>query len=335
MSKSSQWLMVVFLVLFTVPLTSAIPEDNATIQRAFVLYEGSNGDPYTIFYPFEVKRPGEISILIKTWALDPNPGNKDFEPLTLVLVDSRAFKPLKPEEWRKWVHEFNKFNPLEWIAGNEIRSFVKGIRGIFGHKEKPPAYYHGGIYAGRVETSESLKHAVDMPELGITSGQYVAILRNKGPFKAEGDIFISYPGDEWELDPKVEEKIKMKPDLVIKNITLNAEARVIIQVANRGKGVLNLAKWQAKGPEAVTLILKVDGQDWGGVTLPLLDPEKALHKPGGIVTYVSNLKLNGPARVTAHIDSSDKVMEELEHNNRMTADLDPNAKQRYKRSAGP
>lgn len=61
----------------------------------------------------------------------------------------------------------------------------------------------------------------------------------------------------------------------------------------------------------------------GGDTLPVIDPEKSLQRSGGKVAYTSGLKLQEPARITASIDDSGKIMEENERNNRMTVTLDP------------
>lgn len=196
MLKWQSWLLAFFLTFFLFPGAQASGPEDAVIQKAFTLYDGSKGNPYTMFYPFELNRPGQISILVRTWDLDPDPKNQNFEPLQLILVDGRAFKEMNPEEWHQWIQKANKYNPVEWLAGDQIRGFVKGMKTLLGKKEKPPAYYHGGIALGREGTSESFKHAVDMPELAATAGRYVAIFRNMAPFNAEGAIMIRYPGDE-------------------------------------------------------------------------------------------------------------------------------------------
>ncbi len=171
-----------------------------------------------------------------------------------------------------------------------------------------------------------------MPELAATAGRYVAIFRNMAPFKAEGAIMIRYPGDDWELDPEVEKRTEVKSDLVVENIRLNSEGNVVVHLANQGKGTVNPAKWHAQGPEAVTLVLYINGKNWDGATLPVIDPERSLRRSGGKVAYTSSLKLQEPARITASIDESGKVMEENERNNKKTVTLDPaDAGKRYKR----
>lgn len=303
----------------------------ASIHKQFVLHNGSKGEPFTLLYPIELTRPGEIVVYARTSELDPEPKNDRFEPLRVILVDARAFKEMKPEEWRQWVIKANKFNPLEWVAGDEIRSFVKGVKHLFGKKEKPPAYFHGQIACGREEQGESIKHGVDDPELNTTGGRYVVILRNVADLKAKGTILIRYPGEVSELDPEVEKGFKVKPDLVVEKLSLNTRGQVVAQVANQGKGELRPIKWQLKGLEAVTFTLEVADRKYGA-TLPLFDPGMALRQPGGTVTYLFEKPiLDEPTRVTALIDGNDKVVEENERNNRLTALLTPGDGTRHKR----
>lgn len=55
----------------------------------------------------------------------------------------------------------------------------------------------------------------------------------------------------------------MKPDLIVENIRLNSEGNVVVNLSNQGKGMVNPAKWHAKGPEVVTLVLYINGKSWG------------------------------------------------------------------------
>lgn len=315
----------------TVGSARASERTDASLHKHFVLHKGSKGEPFTLLYPIELTRPGEIVVYAKASELDPEPRNENYEPLRVILVDARAFKEIKPEEWRQWVIKANKFNPLEWVAGDEIRSFVKGVKHIFGKKEKPPRYFHGQIACGREDQGESIKHGVDDPELQTTGGRYVVILRNIADLKATGSILIRYPGEVSELDPEVEEGFKVKPDLAVDQLTLNTRGQVLVQVTNQGKGELRPVKWQLKGAEAVTLSLEV-GSNKFAVTLPTLDPEMALRQPGGTVNYLfERPTLEEPTRVTALIDGTNKVVEENERNNRLSALLTPKDGTRHKR----
>ncbi|MCE5276069.1 MAG: hypothetical protein ABFD70_06020 [Syntrophaceae bacterium] len=323
-------LMVLMLVCLPAGVAGASEENDADIQKYFVLHDGSKGEPYTLFYPVELTGPGEIGVYAKVWDLDPDPKNRNYEPLRIILVDSRAFKEMKPSQWKQWVIKANKFNAVEWVAGDEIRSFVKGMSHLFGKKDKPPKYFHGQIACGREGKGESIKHAVDAPELKITGGRYVVILRNVADLKATGSLLIRYPGELSELDPEVEKNFEAKPDLVVEKLSVNTRGQVAVQVANRGKGALRPIKWQLTGPEAVTLTLEAGGRNYG-VTLSALDPKMELRKPGAAVTYLfENLILKEPTRVTAVIDAADKAVEENERNNRLSRELTP-GQARYKR----
>lgn len=321
------------LLFFSTSVGSARASErtDASLHKHFVLHKGSKGEPFTLLYPVELTRPGEIVVYAKASELDPEPRNDNYEPLRVILVDARAFKEIKPEEWRQWVIKANKFNPLEWVAGDEIRSFVKGVKHIFGKKEKPPRYFHGQIACGREDQGESIKHGVDDPELQTTGGRYVVILRNIADLRATGSILIRYPGEVSELDPEVEEAFKVKPDLAVEKLTLNTRGQVLVQVTNQGKGELRPIKWQLKGAEAVTLSLEV-GSNKLAVPLSTLDPEMALRPPGGTVSYsFERPTLEEPTRVTALIDGNGQVAEENERNNRLSTLLTPGDGTRHKR----
>ncbi len=314
---------IMVFVLLCIPTGSAwaVDNDDAIIQKVFTLYQGDKGDPYTLMYPLELTGPGEIRVYARVDRLDPKPKSSNFQPLRLIIVDSRAFKDIKPGEWQQWCNKVNKFNPLDKIAGDEIRAFVRGMKSLFGKKEKPPAYFHGQIACGSEGTGESIKYAVDMPELQKTGGQYVIIFRNMADFRADGRILITYPGKHWELDKEAEQQAEVHPDLMVEGLTLNQNKQVVVNVANRGKGAVNYVKWHDKGPEAVTLLVKADNRNYG-VTLPLLDPDFKLRPSGGTVSYVfDKVTIAKATQVSATIDAGDKVIEENEQNNSLTSTL--------------
>jgi len=107
-------------------------ESPAIINKYFDLYPAKKNDPYTLYYPIEIDRPGEVVVSVKVKKLTPDPTNNRYEPLRVVLVDSRAFKNIKPAQWKRWLNKANKFNPAEYIAGDQIRRWVKGIKRLFG-----------------------------------------------------------------------------------------------------------------------------------------------------------------------------------------------------------
>jgi hypothetical protein len=320
--------LIMLVVLMCIPAgsTLAAVQENAVIQKYFTLYKSQQGDPYTLLYPIELTRPGEITVDVNVTGLDPKPGNENYEPLRIVLVDARAFKNIQPSQWQQWINKANKFNPLEYIAGDKIRKWVRGVKRLFGKKEKKPSYYHGQMKCGkdRKGYTESIRHAVDQPELNKSGGRYVIIFRNIAPLKATGTIFISYPGQTSELDLEAEKLFECYPDLTVTNVSLNASKQLSVKVANRaGCGGVHIARWNQKGPDAITLLANVDGRNYG-VTLPGADPAGKLRRPRSSMTYVfDKVKITKSAKVTVTVDASRKVMEANEANNAKTVQLGP------------
>ncbi|MBN1140724.1 MAG: hypothetical protein JXB25_02835 [Deltaproteobacteria bacterium] len=315
--------LLLLLTLFLAPgwAIARDADQRAMVHKPITLYGGSKGDPYTLYLPLELTRPGEISVYLRVDDLDPDPKNQNFEPLRVVVVDGRAFKKMAPSQWKKFCVEANKYNPVEWLAGDEIRGFVKGVKHLFGKKEKPPAYFHGQIACGREGTGESIWHAVDAPELAKTEGRYVVILRNIAPFKASARILIRYPGESWDFDPAVTRSTQVHPDLAVEEAALNAGKQLEVTLANRGQGVLHEGFWHLKGERAVTLIAKVDGRSYGA-TLPAFDPERRLLKPGGTLVYTfDKLRLAKAGEVSVTVDASNQVFEERKDNNVLTRSL--------------
>lgn len=320
--------LIMIIALLCIPVGSAFSavQENAVLQKYFTLYKSQQGDPYTLMYPLEVTRPGEITVSVKVTQLDPQPNNQNYEPLRLVLVDARAFKNIQPSQWQQWINKANKFNPVDYIAGDKIRKWVRGVKKIFGKKEKKPSYYHGQMACGRDRDgyTDNIRHAVDQPELNKSGGRYVIIFRNISQFKATGTIFISYPGQTSELDIEAEKLFECYPDLVVQNVSLNASKQLSVKVANRaGCGGVHIARWNQKGVDAITLLANVDGRNYG-VTLPGADPAGKLRRPRSSMTYVfDKVKITKSTKVTVTVDASGKVMETNEANNAKTVQLGP------------
>jgi hypothetical protein len=319
-------LLVAFLAL---PLSAmADVREDAVIQKYFTLYKAEQNDPYTLYYPIELTRPGQITVSVKSTRLNPEPANKDYEPLRIILVDARAFKNIKPSEWKQWVQKANKFNPLEYIAGDEIRQWVKGMKRLFGKKDKKPGYLHGQMACGRARDgySDYIQHAVDSPELQKTEGRYVVIFRNISPFEANGVIFISYPGEVSELDAEAEKLFDGYPDLAVEDVSLNEAKQLTVKLSNRSKccGV-HIARWNQEGADALTLTAKVNGRNYD-MALSAIDPEGRLRRPGNSITYAfDQVKIVNSSTVTVTVDATGKVREENEANNAKTVQLGPPA----------
>ena len=319
---------IMVVALMSIPVGSALAavQENAVIQKYFTLFKSQQGDPFTLYYPLELTRPGEITVSVKSTQLDPEPGNKNYEPLRIILVDARAFKNIQPSQWQQWINKVNTFNPLEYIAGDEIRKWVKGIKRLFGKKEKKPSYYHGQMACGRDRDgyTDIIRHAVDQPELNKSGGHYVVIFRNISTFKAVGSIFISYPGETSELDVEAERLFECYPDLVMEDVSLNQSKQLSVKVANRARcGGVHIARWNQKGVDAITLMANVDGRNYG-VTLPSADKAEALRHPNSSFTYVfDKVKILKSTKVTVTVDATGKVMETNEANNAKTVQLGP------------
>jgi hypothetical protein len=224
--------------------------------------------------------------MVRVDDIDPDPVVSNLQPVRVIIVDSRAFKKMEPGQWKEFCTNVNKYNPVDWIAGDEIRAFVKGVKHLFGKKEKPPAYFHGQIACGREGTSESIRHAVDSSEIAKTQGRYVVIVRNMEPFRVGGGIMIGYPGTVWDFDPAVTRSAKVHPDLVVEDAAMNSAGVLEVKLANRGKGVLHKGYWHLEKDRAVTLSVKTGGRSYGA-TLKAFDPGMKLERSGGTATYDS------------------------------------------------
>jgi len=322
---SVSFLAAFLLCLCTASVVAAF-KSPAIINKYFNLYTAKKNNPYTLYYPINIDRPGEVVVSVKVKQLTPEPRNDKYEPLRVVLIDSRAFKNIQPAQWKRWLNKANKFNPAEYIAGDKIRRWVKGVKRLFGKKEKKPSYYHGQMKCGKVMEgrTEIIKHAIDAPELNKTGGKYVVVFRNLSTYKAEGSIFISYPGSKSELDLDAEKMFECYPDLTVEEVGLNNKKQLFAKIANRSRcGGVHIARWNQKGPEAITLLANVNGRNYG-VTLPSVDKNKNLMRPNSSITHVfDKVVISKSTKVTVTVDGSRKVMENDERNNSKTVQLGP------------
>jgi hypothetical protein len=298
---------------------------SARFHQKFRLLGGSAEDRFVLFFPIEITGPGMVRVYIDPTGMSQGTG----ERASVWLVDARMFGKLDVPTWKKWVIKINEYNALEWVAGDEIREFVKDVKKFFGKDDKP-AWYHGGQMLSK---TVPLEHAVDDSELRNTGGRYVAVLRNPSAREYYGSVLISYPGDRWDVDPDLEKAYERKPDLAVEKLSLDGQNRVVVIVANNGPGWLYQVRWSQQGAEAIQLALEVDGKTWGGATLAAIDPQKTLVLGGNRIAYATGLTLSQPARVTAVIDSNQVVAETDERNNRHSETLTPSSgdRQRTKR----
>ncbi len=305
-----------FLVLLLLSLTTTVAL--AGEAEEFTLYPGTPKDPYTLYFPIELTQPGQIKASAVILSSRPELGPRD--RLFFYLADYRAFGKVSPDGWKKWLNKANKYNPVEHLAGDELRGFVRGMKSmkdsLLGKKKKRkkmPKYFHrGAVYSSR---GRSLTHNVDAPELAATGGRYVLILKNASRAEVKKKLTLSYPGAK-AANPRAS-----LPDLVVKALWLNPEKKVVVLVKNEGAQGLTGDVYARKGKAAVSLMLKRNGQGWGGATLPGIDPGRHLMNPKACVVYTSNLTITQLTRVTATIDPARQLAERNRRNNSLTREL--------------
>lgn len=322
---------VVFVLLATFPISGFAMskeerQNTAMIGKVFTLHQApKKDDPFTIYYPIEVNRAGQIYISVTLNALIPQPQGNVRTPLHATLVDARAFN-ISEASWKKWTRKaikYTEYTPGGYVAVKileKVNKVVEKVAGLFGKKDAPPSWYHGSKYASinDYRSGLTLKHSVDSHELENTKGRYVLLFRNYSPrHRGSGKILISYPGNYSELDKTVEKEMKCHPDLVVTNVSLDGNKRLQVSVINK-QCVIHPARWKARGPEAITLIANVDGRNYGMV-LPAIDPNDYLRFHEQPITHVfTNVVINKSTNVTVTVDASDKLFEENEANNHQT-----------------
>ena len=105
------------------------------------------------------------------------------------------------------------------------------------------------------------------------------------------------------------------PDLIIEDISLDDQCRVVVKAKNDGPGAVFDEVWTDQKPDSTAVKLYIDGKAWGGETIWLLDPHRNLRNPGGTVVFSSNLKVSGTQEIRATIDGTRQVKEKDEANN--------------------
>ena len=307
-----------FLILLSLTSTAALAGE----VEEFTLYPGTPKDTYTLYFPIEITEPGQIKANLRV--LSSRPQLEDRQYLVFFLADARAFGKVSPSGWKKWVNKANKYNPVEHLAGDELRGFVKGMKSVkdklLGKKKKKkkmPKYFHRGA-AYNSTRGASLIHNVDAPELAATSGRYVLIAKNPTRKEVQHSLTIVYPGAEATKGAGTRADL---PDLVVKAMWLNARNQVVVLVKNEGTAGVSERAWALKGKGAISLMLKKGDQSWGGATLQGFDPGRDLLNPKACVVYTSNLVISQPTRVTATLDTARKLKERSQRNNRLTREL--------------
>jgi hypothetical protein len=296
-----------------------VVENKGLFHRNIKLYTGDSKDSYLLLFPIEVTQPGRVQVEFKLLKPDQERYLKTVERahqgkvkdpvFRWSLVDSRFFdqkKPMQPSKFQQWVKEFNNYNPVEYVAGDGIRSLVRTAKQtldfVFGknkQQKEAPVYLHASTNSVRFpDTPENhitvgrMRHDIDFTELSQTQGMYFLVLENFTQLAPELEVKVSFPGTQYQVD-KV---FLLSRDLGITTLTIRAES-VYVEVQNLGEGRLTEDLYVRKGQDALTLLLTLNGKSWGGVTLAGLDPDRKLMTPGARVGYTFKVRVPDNADV--------------------------------------
>jgi hypothetical protein len=306
-----------FLLIASVAL--AMDEKKGLIYQTFKLYPADDDNPYSLVYPLEVTGPGKLRVYVQTTKFEPKSKSK----IKVSLLDVRAFDKLSPSLWKKWMTRINKFNALEWVAGDEIRMVVfgaiKGVKHALGKEDKPPKWFHGMSFASPGDNAR-IEHVIDDPERMAVEGKYVVLLQNPSDSVVEGTILIDYPGDGFEVERALWNDDPQKPELVLKDISLNRGNVVLITMV-REKGWMPEALWKQTGEKAVMLKVTA-GDKVFEIPLPVFDPEKKL-RYGEVRYAVPDFVVTEEITVTAHLDATNQIAEGNKANNKKSVVLKP------------
>ncbi len=306
---------------------------DARIHKRFVLHPAKGNDKYILYVPFEITRPGIISVYYEMTYVDPK---KHSSSPILILADERVFEKTDKNAWQKLkeqTRDLIRYVPVINAPLSGVEYFGKLIKNLLGKEEKPPAWYHG--HRNLLKKSERIRYAVDDEEIRKINGRYVVMLINQTSGEYHGNILISFPGDVWDVDPELE--AKYEPDLAIESITLDDYNRVVVTVANKGPGWLHKVRYRTDVEKVIRLKIFTDGKEALSVPIAEIDPKYELVLKGSPVIYTANIQISSPSKVMALIDADDVVVESDERNNKKRENLTPRdiseQGKRYKRSS--
>jgi hypothetical protein len=263
----------------------------ATITQDITLFRGTVDDPYTVYYPLEIAEPGKIDIRIKIKSATP-PIEAHKSPISYLLVDTRAFdkkRTISTPEWKQWIQKANRYNPAEYFAGDEIRGWVKSMKGLVkslvGKKDKPkiPDYVHKhGRYSD--DGTVFVNHPVDAPEFGKHQGRYILVMNNTSRSEVEQTLIImttdAIKGDTSEATAARPERC----DLLVKRIAKNRHGEVFVTVSNEGKGEVPQRAYEVTGDRTPVLQVARNGAVVATIPLSELDPQRKLMTPRSAVS---------------------------------------------------
>lgn len=312
-----------FFLATALVLTWLTSASAGTITQDITLFRGTVDDPYTVYYPLEISEPGKIDIRIKIKSSKPTIESSE-NPISYLLVDTRAFdknRTITTPEWKQWIQKANRYNPAEYFAGDEIRGWVKSMKGLVkslvGQKKKPkiPDYVQEhGRYADRGTVFVS--HPVDAPEFSKHQGRYILVMNNTSRSEVEQTLIITTTDAIKDNTPTATIE---RCDLLVKRIVKNRHGELTIVICNEGKGGVPQRAYEITGDNAPTLRIELNGAVAASIPLFELDPEHKLLNPRSSVSVrvTAMRKLFEGDIVRATIDPDRIIRESNESNNEL------------------
>jgi len=298
-------------------------ESKGVIYQRVKVYAGKDSNPYSLLFPLEVTSPGKIRIYV-----DVKSASSKKDSVKIVLADVRVFEKMNQGEWEEWINTIKDFAvryyPGLWASkklANWAFDASKRVASFFGKKEKKPKWWRAEDKAS-LGNNAKLEYAVDSFEIrdNDIKGRYVVWLKNFDDFDATCDILIDYPGDALEIDRTLWEESPNKPDLILKDISLNTDNNIVIKI-DKKTGWLPEAFWKQKTDKSVILRIKVNDKVFN-VPISEFDPAMKL-KYGEIVYVLKDFQLEKEAEVYAEIDATDQIAETNKKNNKKVEVLKP------------
>ncbi len=296
-----------------------IVENQGLFHQRIKLYTGDSKDSYLLLYPIEITQPGRVDFEFKLLKPDLERYQLAFEKarqrrssvFRWTFVDSRFFdqkKPMQPGKFQQWINEANNYNPVEYMAGDQIRGLVGAAKAtldyVFGKKKKKkevPVYMHRYSQSVRFPdtpenhiTAGRMHYDIDFQEISETQGMYFLVLENFSQLSPELEVKVSFPGKQYQVDSA----FTLPQDLGITLLKADDDS-VAIEITNLGEGEITNDVYNRKGPDALALMLSLNGKSWGGATLAGLDPDKRLQKPGGKISHTFKVKVPENTEVSA------------------------------------
>src|SRR6056297_304042 len=290
-------IIISLIFVFSMTAVAEVDEDIAVVQKVITTHSGNRNNPYSIYYPIQLEKPGLISVHIRP--VNPelpfnteDPGSRP--NFYMSIISQNVFGNMNDDDWNDWL--------------NDIDGSVPRTGKTVDHKH---------IYRSVIirDTPRQINYPVDAPEISRTNGKYIIWIRGLVRPTVESILIIRYPGSRHYFDPNVDRYRRKKPDLVVDNIILDDNNKLKVQIKNISQATINGGYWRLQGKKAVTLIADIEGRKYG-ITLPDFDPEMKLREYNQPVSYTfDRVNINDETEVKVTIDNSDIMIEENKDNN--------------------